>query len=424
MVEVVLADGTKLQTNGCDGLQLLEIIAERQDGLKHARIKNATFKGFGLAELLVCDMQFIDCIFDDVNFSTVNEFSDVVLQNCTIRGYDEWVSRKDIKLVDCKVNIPPSNEELEKIVKGKVFSLPNKDYVKVCCECDFCHNTFYDVMSRKKPKALLKKVPQCNKQVCDQCYRNYDLNSKIKANRTYGWRGSLSYYRTPMDARNTEILGLEMEFEGEFWNWKGLQDAHRGHLHYGYDSSVKGENELSWDCGSYSYWKYLAPLEEVCRAVQEGGGKPGDTAGIHIHVSTPDSNVEQVTATINSMCSSGVFKVMMEAVSLRTNKERFEMYANLSKPIGAHHAGISYNTHNTCEFRVFNSCLNPKIILRHLKFCKEFYHLVKTRTPQERILASFSKETKKHIAACAKTQVGTGFISEKNANKLIKDLGV
>lgn len=424
MVEVVLTDGTKLQTSEYDGLALLELIAERQNGLNNVRIKNATFEGIGLAELLVNNVQFINCTFQDVNFTTVNEFRDVSLQNCTIIGFDKWTNRTDIKLIDCKVNVPPTNEELEKIVRGKVFSLPNKDYVKVETECDFCHNKFYDVMARKNAKPMLKQVPQCDKRVCDQCYKNYDLTSKIKGNRTYGWRGSLSFYRTPMDAKNTEILGLEMEFEGNFWNWKGLQDAHRGHLHYGYDSSVKGENELSWDCGSYSYWKYLAPLEDVCKAVQEGGGKPGDTAGIHIHVSTPDSNVEHITATINTMCCRNVFKTMMEAVSLRTNKERFDMYANLSKPIGAHHAGISYNSHNTCEFRVFNSCLNPKIILRHLKFCKEFYHLVKEGTPQDRILASFSKETKKHIAACAKTQAETGFISEKNANNLIKALGV
>lgn len=421
---VKTTEGTLLNTVNTNGFELLKRIVELVGSLNGVVIEDASFESIGLAEILIKDVMFKNCVFNNVNLCSVRTFDNVIFERCEIKGFDVWINRNDIQLVNCKVNIPPTNEEIAKIVHGKVYSLPNKDYVKVETECDFCHNKFYDIMARKKAVPMLKEVPQSDRRVCDQCYKNYDLRSKIKGNRTYGWRGDLSFYRTPMDARNTEILGLEMEFEGQFYGWKELQDAHRGHLHYGYDSSVKGENELSWDCGSYSYWKYLAPLEDVCRAVREGGGSAGDTAGIHIHVSTPDANVQDITHTINTYCRSGAFKTLMEAVSLRTNRERFDRYANLSVNESEHHAAISYNGHHTCEFRVFNSCLDHKIILRHLKFCKEFYHAVKTKTPKEKILQGFSKETKKHIIACAKAQIETGFITESAANKLIETLGV
>jgi len=421
---VKTTDGKIIDTENLTNFTLLSKIAQECGGLKNVIIENATFSKIGLAELLIENVRFINCVFDDVSFKCVGKFENTVFENCIIRGFDEWVNRKDLQFIKCKLNEAPSNEELENLTGGKIYSLPNKDYVKVQVECDFCHNTFFEIMSRKRPHKMLKEVPQSNRRVCDQCYRNYDLSSKIKGNRTYGWHGPLSFYRTPMDAKDTEILGLEMEFEGDFWDWKGLQDAHRGHLHYGYDSSVRGENELSWDCGSYSYWKYLAPLNDVCNALEKGGGSAGDSAGIHIHVSTPNSDVCEITKKINAYCKDGEFRTMMEAISLRSNKDKFNTYANLDEGPGAHHAGISYNGHGTCEFRVFNSTLNSRIILRHLKFCKEFYHAVKSNTPKTRIMESFSKETKKHIIACAKIQVEKGFITQEAMTKLIKKLGV
>lgn len=422
-VTVKTTAGEVVPTRDLDGYDLLSDLAV-QGNLTNIVIDGATFQMFVLAEEYVHDITFKNCRFIDVNMLLVNRFTNVILDSCTIEGFDEWADRKDLQLINCKRNVPPTNEEIQKITGGKVYSLPNKNFVKVQVECAFCHNTFFDIMPRKRPYKMLKEVPQSDLRVCDQCYNNYDLDSKIEGHRHYGWSGPLSFYRTPMDAKDTEILGLEMEFEGTFHGWKGLQDAHRGHLHYGYDSSVRGKNELSWDCGSYSYWKYLAPLEDVCKAVADGGGEAGPTAGIHIHVSTPSTAVIVITQKINQMCSKGLFRVMMECVSLRTDRERFERYANLSIDASEHHAGISYNGHRTCEFRVFNSTLDPGLILRHLKFCKEFYHLVKTKTPTDKIMSSFSKETKRHIIACAKVQAASGFVSQENANKLIKALGV
>lgn len=413
-----------LPTIASDGAPFLREVIGDMGGFKNVIIVGGTFDNLIFMDKLIQNVKFVECVFNNVTFSYVKDIKSVVFDRCTITGSSDWTKRKGITMIDSgQANIQRTNDEIAKIVHGKVYSLPNKDYVKVAAECDFCHNTFFEIMNRNKPRKILLDVPQCDKQVCEQCYRTYDLNTKAIGHRTYGYRGSLSFYKTPMDARNTEILGLEMEFEGDFWNWKGLQDAHRGHLHYGYDSSVEGQNELSWDCGSYSYWKYLAPLADVCSEVEKGGGHAGPTAGIHIHVSAPDTDVCAITEKINAMCRDGTFKTLMECVSLRQNRAKFETYANLGASISAHHAGISFNSHGTCEFRVFNSTLDPKLILRHLKFCKEMFHLVKTKVPTDKILESFSKETKQHIITCAKTQADSGFVSAHAAKLLIKKLG-
>lgn len=394
-------------------------------------LSNLKLVGFSLEDcILQCssikNLMFESCLLNNLRILFTEPDSNIQIVNCQLVKCDDLYHTLGVHILGSKTWSGYDNDAIAKEVGGRVYSLPNKDFVKVEVECDFCHNKFYDIMSRKNPRKLLKAVPQSDRRVCDQCYKNYELSSKIKGNRTYGYRGALNFYRTPMDAKTTEILGLEMEFEGDFWDWKGLQDAHRGFLHYGYDSSVRGENELSWDCGSYSYWKYLSPLGDVCKAVANGGGSPGDSAGIHIHVSHPDGPdaVRTITHTINMMCRAGSFRTLLEAVSLRSNKERFERYANLSVNDDEHHAGVSFNGHGTCEFRVFNSSLDPRLILRHLKFCKEFYHLVREKTPKDKILELFSKETKRHIASCANTQAGRGFITPSQASILIKKLGV
>lgn len=407
-----------------DNTELLNaLLQSRVNELNNLGIENATFSDFAMPLRSRTTVVFVNCKFNNVDFIAISNDVSVTLIDCIHPRYNQPGKYEMVNVVMSKNPVMPDNETIEKEIGAKVFSLPNKKYVKCEAECDFCHNKFYEIMSRNYTHKMLKEVPQCDKRVCDSCYDHYQLRSKIKGCRTYGYRGHLGYYRTPMDARNTEILGLEMEFEGDFWDWKGLQDAHRGYLHYGYDSSVRGENELSWDCGSYSYWKYLMPLEDVCKAVANGGGSAGDSAGIHIHVSASGTLVPDITKTINYYCRSGVLKTLMEAVSLRDNREKFEQYANLSSSCNEHHAGISYNSHDTCEFRIFNSSLDSRLILRHLKFCKEFYHLVRQKTPKEKILESFSKETKAHIKRCANIQAKKGFITQDSADELIKQLG-
>lgn len=369
---------------------------------------------------------FTKCKFKNAHLGLC-KFAGCAFTNCEITGDVSWINASGVTIKpSCKVEKPeiklPTNEEIAKKINGHVYSLPNKEFVKIKVTCDFCHKDFYQIMHRGNIRKFLRPVPNCDKQVCESCYKFYDISHKEQGNRTYGYRGPVSFFRTPMDKRNTAILGLEMEFEGDFYGWKELQDAHQGNLHFGYDSSVRGENELSWDCGSYSWWKYLSPLKTVCDVLKKFGGAEGDTAGIHIHVSRPDINVESVTQTLNTYCRDGIFNILMRAISLRNNLERFNMYANLSANMSQHHAAISYNSHGTCEFRVFNSSLDNKLILRHLKFCKELFNQVAEGTPKESILRALSKETKKHILECAETQAKKGFITLEERDELLGNL--
>lgn len=369
---------------------------------------------------------FENCSFIDAHLGLC-KFIRCSFVSCEINGDTSWIDKEGVTIRSsctvCRAEIKlPTNEEIASRINGHVYSLPNKEFVKVKVTCDFCHKDYFQIMHRSNVRRFLRPVPNCEKQVCDSCYKFYDISHKEQGNRTYGYRGPVSFFRTPMDKRNTAILGLEMEFEGNFYGWKELQDAHQGNLHFGYDSSVRGENELSWDCGSYSWWKYLAPLKSVCDVLKKYGGEEGDTAGIHIHVSRPDIVVESVTRTINEYCREGLFNVLMRAVSLRNNIDRFNQYANLGMNAGQHHAAISYNSYGTCEFRIFNSSLDNKLILRHMKFCKEFFNQVAEGAPKDVLLKSFSKETKKHISDCAEIQSQKGFITIEERDELLKTL--
>lgn len=413
-------DGLKYELDpAIQGMRALSTIVHEFGGLSGKVI-------FGLVLERACfvasfvDVRFVECVFDDCTLDNVF-FEGAVFENCTFKGLNDWVKRPGISLINTTQEYI-SNEAIAKRLRAKVFSLPNKDFVKVCETCDFCHKDTIKIMRRAQTVSSLRPVPNCDKKVCNRCYDLYDLYHKEANNRTYGYRGAVKKHTTPMDKTNTVLVGLEMEFEGSFSGWKELEDAHQGRLHYGYDSSVRGENELSWDCGSYSWWKYLAPLKSVCDALKKYGGETGDTAGIHIHVSKPDVNVLDVTVRLNRLCQANVFNTLMRAVSMRTNKERFERYANLSVRPEDHHAGISYNRKGTCEFRVFASSLDHREILSRIKFCKEIFTLVAENTPHDIILCSLSKETKRFITNCAVAQEQNKMITKAELKGLIKEL--
>ena len=191
-VEVIdTLTNTKLDVESYpNGGGLLQYLARRHGGLNDYIIKNATFECMFLVEELIARVTFENCTFDTIRMTLVSKTEDVVLEKCVVRGDDSWTRREGVKTMsNCKINEPPSNEELEKIVHGKVFSLPNKMYVKVMAECDFCHKKYYEVMSRKNPHEMLRAVPQSDRRVCDECYQNYDLSSKIMGTRPFGWPG-------------------------------------------------------------------------------------------------------------------------------------------------------------------------------------------------------------------------------------------
>lgn len=422
--KVTYADGSEYRSNTQGVAFLREAARYNRHELIDAVIEDCVIEHCGFYHNFK-GTEFRNCTFDNVNMDLCT-FENVKLVDCEVknpRGEVSWWNACTV-IKDGKVHKSDelTNESIAKTIGGKVFSLPNKEFVKVSVECNFCHREYERIMRRSSARPWMKVVPNTDKRVCDDCYSHYRLEEKILGHRHYGYAGALSFYRTPMDKANTAILGLEMEFEGDFYGWKELQDAHKGQLHYGYDTSVRGQNELSWDCGSYSWWKYLSTLKDVCAALKKGGGEAGDTAGIHIHVSRPDVSVSSVTEKINTMCSSGVFNVLMRAVSLRNDRERFERYASLTSPYNDHHAAISYNGHRTCEFRVFNSSLDDRLILKHLAFCKYIFNAVADKVPQSEIIKKMPKTMKKYIENCATIQKDKGFITEREYKMLIKEI--
>lgn len=391
----------------------------------YAKIDGITF-GPGVYVIDFINTEFYNCVFKDADFNPAY-FSGCKFYGCKFEYSDQtladWMDNLGLKLTTIKKAkikpiLTPTNDDIARDYKVKVISLPNKSFVKIKWTCDFCHKEFSLISRRDRVMIALaerKEVPNCSKHVCSECYSLYKLSDKFYGCRTYGYAGTVKKHTTDMDASNTALIGLEMEFEGDFTGWKELQDAHKGCLHYGYDSSVSGQNELSWDCGSYSWWKYLSPLKDVCNAIKNNDGHAGDTAGIHIHVSRQDVNIQDTTERINKACVSGIWNAIMRAVSLRNNKELFDRYANLKSSYTTHHAGISFNSHNTCEFRIFNSSTDPVLILQYIKFCKEVFNLFADNSTvlTKELPKKLSKESKKLILDCAEIQKSKDFITEE-----------
>lgn len=425
MTKIAIYDRISGKTIGVDyaeGNALIYNIYEKI-GLYGITIENVVFKDI-TPEFIACmrDIIFKGCTFKNVDFGNVS-FVGCQFIGCKFSKKDpnDWLNKQGIFIDNMKAKVitTPSNEEIERRYHCKVIALPNKSFVKIKWTCDFCHKEWYEICRRDRVVETLYRVPNCDKFVCRDCNSVYSLRDKFEGNRVYGYHGTVHKYTTPIDATNTAIIGLEMEFEGDFYGWKELQDAHQGMLHYGYDSSVIGQNELSWDCGSYSWWKYLAPLKNVCEVLGKYGGRAGDSAGIHIHVSRPDVDVLKITEKINAFGIKKEGKALFEAISLRNNKEKFERYSNLSSECSAHHAGISYNTYNTCEFRLFNSTLDYRVVLKHIKFCKEVFNAF---ADSKNVWTSFSKETISHIKECASIEFKKGFITEEQYKLITKKL--
>lgn len=413
------------------GFEILKYVIDNRDEsvedankhtLNYAIIDGITFG----AETYICDfkaVEFNNCKFDNARF----QYS--TFYGCKGKGntfhYDEdtdisWIARAGLKGKTVTKKAPailtPTNEQIAERYGVTVTALPNKSFVKIKWTCAFCHRDFTAIARRDRVEKVLtnrKDVPNCAKKVCEQCFNTYRLSEKFYGHRHYGYSGTVGKHTTDMDAKNTALIGLEMEFEGDFTGWKELEDAHKGQLHYGYDSSVIGQNELSWDCGSYSWWKYLSSLKDVCSVIEKGNGHAGDSAGIHIHISRPDADIYGVTRSINTACRKGIWNAIMKAVSLRNDMEKFNRYASLTTECDAHHAAISYNTHGTCEFRIFNSSTDAALILKQMKFCKEVFNLF---ADGESNYDKLSKESLLLIKTCAKIQHDKGFIDDSEYN--------
>lgn len=413
----------EVDTSG-SGLEVFErvLTANPLGNLDYLIFDGFTFNDIQDTIANISNSDFRNCIFNNCDLRLFN-FRGVALEDCKMTGPIKWwLDNEGIEYEGKEKDLiksMPTNKEIEERFHCKCYSLPNKAYVKVEWVCDFCHKHTFEIYRRDRVKKVLCDVPNCDKKVCSKCYADYRINEKFAGNRTYGYRGDIHKYKTAMDKSNTAILGLEMEFEGDFFGWKELQDAHQGMLHYGYDSSVIGQNELSWDCGSYSWWKYLSTLKPVCQVLGKYGGRAGDSAGIHIHVSRPDVDMNCVTNMINEFGATMIGGALFKAVSLRNNMEKFEMYSNLTSPSSAHHAAISYNSYHTCEFRIFNSTLDYQLILKHLKFCKEVFNAF---ADGKTVWDSFSPETVAHIKNCASEQESKGFITNTEFNAIMKKL--
>lgn len=327
----------------------------------------------------------------------------------------------------------------------KFYNLSNQNFEKQVETCAYCGCQIVTIVRKGSENLQTRKVPNDpqNRRVCKNCAGNTQMSIG-----SYGFSRHPSRFMTPMDKKNTVILGLEQEFEGYFYGWLELQLAHQGKLHYGYDSSIaldpttehtdrsspyNGKNELSWDCGSYSWWKYASPLKPVCEVVKKYGGHIGASAGVHIHASFAQLSSDQMQSlarrSFELLQSRKDIQNLMLIVSGRS-RERLDRWAytdnvhqesrEASEYGGVrkarytdHHSCISFNRAGTVEFRCFSASLDHKEILKRMKFVKEYVTMVRNKVHPDDFIKSFSVGTKKFIAECQEQQIRNGNIVEE-----------
>lgn len=327
----------------------------------------------------------------------------------------------------------------------KFYNLSNQKFEKQVETCAYCGCQIITIVRKGQENLQTRRVPNDpqGRRICRNCANNTQMSIG-----SYGFSRRPSRFMTPMDKKNTVILGLEQEFEGYFYGWLELQLAHQGKLHYGYDSSIaldpetehtdrsspyNGKNELSWDCGSYSWWKYASPLKTVCEVVKKYGGHIGASAGVHIHASFAQLSSDQMQSlarrSFELLQSRKDIQDLMLIVSGRS-RERLDRWAYIdnvhpesreaSENGGVrkarytdHHSCISYNRAGTVEFRCFSASLDHKEILKRMKFVKEYVTLVRNKIHPDEFIKSFSVGTKKFIAECQEQQLKNGNIVEE-----------
>lgn len=341
--------------------------------------------------------------------------------------------------------LPPINYERVNSPNVKFYPISNDKYEKQVETCAYCGATIITIVRKGASKLSTQPVPNDpeRRRICKRCADTTQLTVG-----GYGFTSRPSRFTTPMDACNTVILGLEQEFEGYFYGWLELQRAHMGKLHYGYDSSIaldpvtettsqrdpnNGKNELSWDCGSYSWWKYASPLKTVCEVVKKYGGHVGASAGVHIHASFNGLRGEQIESiarrSFELLQSREDIKNLMLIVSGRS-RERLDRWAymDMTHPDSRetaenggvrkakytdHHSCISYNRAGTVEFRCFSASLDHREILKRMKFVKEYVTLIRNKCRPDDFIKSFSAGTKKFIAECQEAQLQAGNVTRE-----------
>lgn len=349
---------------------------------------------------------------------------------CNVLHINSTETKKELFLKEAKEIISKSQKfcpfdilhhEIGNNYSTKITELPNQRFVKVTTKCFFCgKETKYIIpvmQAKTDPSFSFLPNSKTSEVVCMKCQENNQLSIG-----SYGYSGTQKQYVTPMDKKTTIILGLEQEFEGFFSGWKEINKYIHSYFSYGYDGSINvntennlyaanqcnnGKNEISWCCGSYSWWKYLSPLREVNSIIENNGGNTGKSAGMHIHASIKDSSKDISSVAYQCLYTttkSEQLKNLWLIVSGRS-QEAINKWASLTvvyetgKPVEVtdHHCGISLSRHRTIEFRFFSSCLNSKIILRRMKLVKEYLELVLEGKPADKIINSFTDSTKLFI---------------------------
>lgn len=159
------------------------------------------------------------------------------------------------------------------------------------------------------------------------------------------------------------------------------------------DTSVRAGGELKSPVLDFGVQEDRDLLTAGVQALAAGGGRPCNSAGIHIHISTLDLTIEQLANiarffikfedAIYRIASSGwgsmrpSWTSYCPPISSNTVMEQLPKVRSerqLSDLFYGRRVGLNLGSHwnkGTVEFRIFNSSINPKRIQAYVAMCHQ-----------------------------------------------------
>ena len=130
MVTFVSEIGEKFTTNE-NGVAALRLAVMKLGSLDGAYISDLVIKDTGFIHNFY-KTAFNCCKFENASLHHCR-FSDCLFANCIFEGENPWLDKDGIQIINGeppKIPQQPTNEEIEKKIKAKVYSLPNKNFVQ------------------------------------------------------------------------------------------------------------------------------------------------------------------------------------------------------------------------------------------------------------------------------------------------------
>lgn len=210
----------------------------------------------------------------------------------------------------------------------------------------------------------------------------------------YKYHGFNDYKPFAMQDENTnEYFGFEIEMEGGIEGARIVKDEeYREYFHCEHDSSIENGFELISQPMTWNFLDNESRIGGLLNALEDDGQSADneENCGLHVHVSrTAFKDEDAITKAIAIV--SG-FKENLE-IFARREENRYCQYTKLDdkqsikksdvKRCAGKYEAVNTNHRDSIEFRIFQSTLNPNILMASVELCK---NIVKVANSDSKVI--------------------------------------